>query len=989
MVADGKKDSRRGDEEQELQELFASYVDQLNRGDELNPQDILAKHPLVGEQLLACLEDFLGAGNATVNVQLQTLGDYTLHRQIGRGGMGVVYDAWQNSLDRQVALKVLPVGVAADDRTFHRFMREAKTAARLNHENVVRVYGMGVESNTPYFAMEYVDGKTLGQLLATREADTDEVIDTPFGRTKGGPVDYPRIATTFADVADGLHHAHSKGVIHRDIKPSNLILDGAGRLRILDFGLARLEGQAGLTLTHDVIGTPFYMSPEQARRRKIPIDHRTDIYSLGATLYEMLTRRPPFRGKDNYETLSQIIANDPSPLRRFDQTIPKSLETIVLKCLRKNPKDRYDTAEAVAEDLRRFARGEPVEAQPLPPWAGVTRRAWKYSPRIGVIVMAATLVVLLVSLLMPTEGMVIRQVWAPALDMMGAPSPDGRYLSYVNWTGGGNLAVHDLKTGENRDVTDEGTWETPSQFCDVSIWSPDSRQIAYYWIDKGSGGELRIVDLDGSKPRVLASSNSELGHDAPWPRAWSQDGKYILALSGKEDESLERGHEDHVVLVSVADGSVRVLKSLGERHTKNMSISPDGRYVVYELEEKHGSKKRDIHLLATDGSGEMPLVEHPADDGAPFWAPDGKRIVFFSDRSGSMGVWMLDVDNGKPKGTPTQIKEMGKKCFPMGFTRDASFYYGVLTPAFDVYVATLDFEAGKVLAPPTKMSLRFEGSNYAPSWSPDGKFLAYASQRSSGTVLVIRSVATGEERDLSPKTMHVLWLRGWASPRWSPDGSSILVNGRDSNNNNGLYLVDADTGKVSEITSVRQQKKGGDDAWLSWPDFSKDGKQIYYVHDRSIISHDLETQRERELYRANGYIYRVTCSPDGRQLAFLEAAEALRPTVVKTMAALGGKPRVLFTLQEGHRFSWGVGLSWTPDGRHVVVGGPDAPDKPDELWRIPVGGGEPSKLNLGVKVSHLSLHPDGRRIAFTGPDPKGGLEVWVMLIPGRSARSRR
>ncbi len=132
------------------------------------------------------------------------------------------------------------------------------------------------------------------------------------------------------------------------------------------------------------------------------------------------------------------------------------------------------------------------------------------------------------------------------------------------------------------------------------------------------------------------------------------------------------------------------------------------------------------------------------------------------------------------------------------------------------------------------------------------------------------------------------------------------------------------------------------------------------------------------MYRANTYIYRLALSPDGGQLAFLEAARALRPTVVKTISTSGGEPSELYTLKKGKRLSWGVGLSWTPDGRHVVVGGPDAPDKPDELWRIPVGGGELRKLNLGVKVSHLSLHPDGRRIAFTGPDPKGGEEVWVM-----------
>ncbi len=244
---------------------------------------------------------------------------------------------------------------------------------------------------------------------------------------------------------------------------------------------------------------------------------------------------------------------------------------------------------------------------------------------------------------------------------------------------------------------------------------------------------------------------------------------------------------------------------------------------------------------------------------------------------------------------------------------------------------------------------------------------------------MIRSVATGKELDLSPKTIDVyLWQRAWAAPRWSPDGRSILVTGRDRKKSRGLWLVDAETGNLTPIVQDELKKEGGDYAWPSWPDFSKDGKQIYYVRDRSIISHDLETRRERELYQANGHIYRLTCSPDGRQLAFLEAAKALRPTVVKTIPASGGEPRELYTLKEGKRFSWGVGLSWTPDGRHVVVGGPDAPDKPDELWSIPATGGEPRKLNLGVKVNHLSLHPDGRRIAFTRSDPKRGGEIWVM-----------
>ncbi len=576
------------------------------------------------------------------------------------------------------------------------------------------------------------------------------------------------------------------------------------------------------------------------------------------------------------------------------------------------------------------------------------------------------------------SAIVVRQVWARASDAY-APSPDGRYISCINWDNSPNLAVHDLKTGEDRDLTDEGTWQGASQYCGVSIWSPNSRQVAYCWL-KGADAELRIVDLDGSKPRVLCGSVPKGGH-APLPRGWSQDGKYILALLGKKDESLERGHEDHIVLVSVADGSLRILKSLGTRHTRYMSLSPDGRYVVFELTTEV-SEKRDIYLLATDGSGEAALVEHPADDRAPFWTPEGKRIVFVSDRSGSKGLWMLDVDDGRPKGAPTLVKGMGEKFNPMGLTPDGAFYYGVGTPAFDVFVATLDFEAGKVLAPPTKMSLRFEGWNYAPFWSPDGKYLAYASRRSYGTVLVIRDVESGQERDLSPKTtVLVLQRKDEATPRWSPDGASILVTAIDVNRRKGhrLYLVDAETGNVTPIVRGGDPKKeGGEYAFAKWPVFSNDGKQVYYIGGPSIMVHNLETHGERELYRTNTYIYRLALSPDGRRLAFLEAAKALRPTVVKTLSTSGGEASELYTLKEGKRFSWGVGLSWTPDGDHVVVGAPDAPDEPDELWMIPAEGGEPRKLELGVKVSHLSLHPDGRRIAFTRPEPGGGGEVWVM-----------
>jgi len=190
------------------------------------------------------------------------------------------------------------------------------------------------------------------------------------------------LASAFAGVAEGLQHAHDKHVVHRDIKPSNLILDKSGKLRILDFGLARFEGNETLTASGDIIGTLLYMSPEQAQARKTPVDHKTDIYSLGATMYEMLTWKPPFKGKDHQDTLSQILSKEVEPLRRQNRLISKDVETIVLKCLRKNPSDRYGTAEALAQDLQRFVRGNPIEARPQTSWDKVLRRAQQQKGRL-------------------------------------------------------------------------------------------------------------------------------------------------------------------------------------------------------------------------------------------------------------------------------------------------------------------------------------------------------------------------------------------------------------------------------------------------------------------------------------------------------------------------------------------------------------------------------------------------------------------------------
>jgi len=220
-------------------ELLAEYLNRLNAGERIDPLEVIASHPDEGEELLADLQAFLQvapSADGDTDPQPVTLGDYTLRRRLGRGGMGVVYEAWENSMDRRVAVKVLPSAVAADQKTFLRFCREARLAGSLHHPHIVPVFGMGIKGDTPHYAMELVEGETLAQHLSRlKTAETKDL----FGFTVGTPACYSRLAEVFAGVAEGLQHAHSKRIIHRDLKPSNLILDEDGRLRILDFGLAR------------------------------------------------------------------------------------------------------------------------------------------------------------------------------------------------------------------------------------------------------------------------------------------------------------------------------------------------------------------------------------------------------------------------------------------------------------------------------------------------------------------------------------------------------------------------------------------------------------------------------------------------------------------------------------------------------------------------------------------------------------------------------
>jgi serine/threonine protein kinase len=355
-----------------LGRLAEEYSTRVRRGELPDLEEYAARHPDLAGRIRALFPTLLllegmaagagptggppppaGPGELPPGA---VFGAYRVEREIGRGGMGVVYEAVHLALDRRVALKVLPVRGPGQARHLERFLREARTAAGLHHTNIVPVFDVGQVGGVPYYAMQYIAGRSLENAAppATGPYDPDQTAPPEEPAPEAAPAPpghFRRVAEIGIQAAEGLAYAHQRGVIHRDIKPSNLLLDDRGVVWITDFGLARGRDDVALTHSGVLLGTPRYMSPEQAEAARRPVDHRTDIYSLGATLYELLTRRPAFTGRTPEEVVGQILGRDPVPPRRLDPAVPRDLETIVLKAMAKRPADRYQTAGDLADDL--------------------------------------------------------------------------------------------------------------------------------------------------------------------------------------------------------------------------------------------------------------------------------------------------------------------------------------------------------------------------------------------------------------------------------------------------------------------------------------------------------------------------------------------------------------------------------------------------------------------------------------------------------------
>jgi Tol biopolymer transport system component len=561
----------------------------------------------------------------------------------------------------------------------------------------------------------------------------------------------------------------------------------------------------------------------------------------------------------------------------------------------------------------------------------------------------------------PPAGPVTREVFnSNEFGSSSTPSPDGRYASFTDTTG--NVSIRDLRSGADRRLTYTADWG-PTGYSVVPVVSPDGRHVAYVWYIHGENrAEVRIVSTAAGQqvPRTALRTGIT---DVPYTLAWMPDGKQLQALRLLPDRTSQIG------TINIESASFRSIKSLEWRQPNMLSLSPDGRFLAYDVPAADGGSPRDIVVLATDGSLETLAVKNPANDSFPLWSPDGSRLLFLSDRTGRNGLWMQPMQNGRASGPPASLKaEMGPIKL-LGLTRSGTLHYLEAAPVRpNIY--TVELDALRATKPPMPLTERIINSNFGSTWSRDGEYLAYYSflQVSADTrtgVLVVRATRTGGERTIPLPTR--VFTRFGEGPKWFPDNRSVLVESADAEGPGfGFHRLAIDTGNTELLARLPRS--------VYSYDLSRDGRSIFYVlyedKGQRVMRFDIASRQESELRHVGfpGEVVALAVSPDGGQLAITGLGG-----FIEVMPASGGAAREVFrpAAPEGGTGALRQALSWTPDGRFLLWARGDA-----SLWKVPALGGEAERVGLDLRVKTPELHPDGRRLVFTGlPALRAGAEM--------------
>ena len=549
------------------------------------------------------------------------------------------------------------------------------------------------------------------------------------------------------------------------------------------------------------------------------------------------------------------------------------------------------------------------------------------------------------------------------LNASGNVTADGRYATFVNWDTG-NIAVRDLFTGATREITKRASYDV----YDPAI-SRDGRFVAFQSFNHcveqtfipPVKGVLCVLPVEGEPTNAAKTVVDRTDLRNIRPLDWSPDGRSIAVTLHRLDGTSQIG------IVRVADGSLTVLQTTDWRGATRIFFSPDGRYVAFDVPVDDSSDQLDIRVVAVDGSEGSTAIHDPSQNVVMGWTPDGRNVLFASDRGGSMSLWAQRVTNAKADGASRLVHPGLGGAWSLGLTRAGSLYFGVQRGDRDVEVLTLDLKAGKTLAPPARPIARYVGTNRTPAWSHDGKFLAYVSQRGiagTGRIIGIRDSSSGAVRELRPQLTYMEALS------WAPDGNTLVTNGTDLKGRSGVFTIDVRTGGMTLLGPGR------------FPQFSPDGTRILFVTPgsappNSLVERTLTTGAERTIIA--GEFATFTVSPDGRSFAIARGSLP-NATEVVIVAADSGEVRQVYRVPQGERVPSYVGMPFTPDGTGILM----RKRVPEELWFVPTDGGQARKVDAPIAgwtfgtIGSPSLHPDGRQLAGTKARENPSVEVRVL-----------
>ena len=825
--------------------------------------------------------------------------------------MGVVYKAQDLKLDRFVALKFLPQHLHADEAEKQRFIHEARAASALDHPNICTIYEIDETADGQIFiAMAFYEGETLKQKVASSKA------------LSGGQWSVASVIDIAIQMAQGLAKAHQHGITHRDIKPANVIITKDGVAKILDFGLAKFAGQTRLTKTDTTVGTPAYMSPEQINL--IEVDHRTDIWSLGVVLYEMIANQMPFKGEYEQALMYSIVNEKPEPLARYKTGVSEGLQHIIDKALDKDRETRYQHVDELLADLKRERKTGSISTKPVSRIKSrkIKRAVTRYA---SVAVVAILVMVLGVWLFNRQPAQIVqpkhRQVTFTGDATWPAISPDGEFVAYVTGKSGAmEVIVEDLISGQSLKV-----FQSP--YCENVLWSPDGSEIAF-------NAQVSNLDRTIILPRLGGDSRVVPGIDL---KCWSPDGAHFAYGAANLKRIAIKNKETH------ENAYLPLTGSLQWKWYVDWSPRGDRFLVVTE-----GQNEYAIWTLKIDGSEQQIIVTDDLKLHNARWAANGSGIYYlrFDGQTSSLMKVPIEPRTGKADGRPVSL--LTGLAFGPHFTitkDNKGLLYSRELNASNLWLVTLKQEADSFTFD-TKQLTSSTSWNHDPAISPDGKQIAFSIGKRPRANIYLIPLDGGQKQQLT-------FLNSYnAGAAWSPDGNEIAF-GSNQDRKNRVWKISARGGTPHAYT---KSKMSGDMFHLTW----SPGANILYDRPGNTYMHflDPETEKEQPLFdQSIGWTFWPRYSLDKKHLAAAIRTFGTRDESIRGIWLISVDERKAKLLQKGYINP----LKWSNDGEWIF-GYTTFTDNVDIL-KIPKDGGQSQ-----VIVTLPWAERDGETILAMSPD---------------------